>query len=355
MKLTHGVRLAAHTTLGLGGLASHWVEATSNEDVAEALAFARERDLSVHVLGGGSNVLAADGGVRGVVLRVRCDRIAAERDGNRARVVVGAGTRWDELVAWTVAHGYAGLECLSGIPGDVGAAPIQNIGAYGQEVGDVIESVEVVCRNTGAIESLSREACAFGYRESVFKQRLAEQYVVVGVTFALTQGPPHLEYAELSRALAHDPSPTLSKTRESVLALRRAKSMLLDERDPNGRSAGSFFVNPTVSPGEADAVEARARTLSGPMPRFAHGERVKLSAGWLIERAGLSKGTRRGAVGLSTKHCLAIVNLGGATAADVIRFAREVKAQVFDTFGVSLTPEPRPMGFVPGELDGLYD
>ncbi|MBM4376965.1 MAG: UDP-N-acetylmuramate dehydrogenase [Deltaproteobacteria bacterium] len=356
MRRRSGVSLAPYTTLGVGGPAAHFLEADDEADVREALVLASERELPIMVLGGGSNLLVADRGYHGIVLRLGRASIDADERGEAALVRVSAGTPWDALVAWSVERGYAGLECLSGIPGDVGAAPMQNIGAYGAEVGPSIRSVEVVSRATGEASSIAAEACGFGYRESVFKAELAERYVVVGVTLGLSKGPPRIAYAELERALAGNPSPSLAEVRAAVLAVRRAKSMVLDATDPDARSAGSFFVNPTLSPDDADRVleRARARGVSDPMPRFGHGAAVKLSAGWLIERAGLAKGTRRGAVGLSTKHCLALVTAPGATAVDVVAFASEVRARVRDAFGVRLSPEPRAYGFEGGELDGLY-
>lgn len=349
--------LAEHTTLGVGGPAAHWREARTHVEIQAALAWASERGLSTVVLGGGSNVLAADRGIDGLVLRLRNAKLQASRAGDGARITVGAGMNWDAFVAWTVAEGFSGLECLSGIPGEVGAAPLQNIGAYGQEAGRVIRRVEVVDRATGATEELSQEACEFGYRESIFKTKLAERFIVVEVEFELSKGPALVAYGELERALENEPEPSLLRVRETVLNLRRAKSMLLDPSDPNGRSAGSFFVNPGVSHHEADAVEERARALAvhAPMPRFTQGAKQKLSAGWLIEHSGLTKGTRRGQVGLSTKHCLAVVNHGGATAEEIVKFATEIRQRVRDTFGVTLTPEPRPLGFLPGELAALYD
>ncbi len=347
-----GVPLAEHTTLAVGGPAAHYCEARDVADVREAIGWAGEHGRELVVLGGGSNVLVADRGLDALVLRVRTLGIV-EQGG---RVEVGAGTAWDELVAWTVARGYAGVECLSAIPGDVGAAPMQNIGAYGQEVAAVIERVHAVDRRDGSAVELDAAACRFGYRDSVFKAEAAERYVVTRVDFRFGPGAPSVAYAELERALAGN-TPTLARVRDTVIALRRAKSMVLDPADENRRSAGSFFVNPTVSAAEADAVAARAAEVAPgqTMPRFDQRERAKLSAAWLIERAGLAKGTRRGPVGLSTRHTLAIVNYGGARAADVVAFAAEVRARVREVFGVTLTPEPRLYGFRPEEVAALVE
>jgi UDP-N-acetylmuramate dehydrogenase len=246
-----------------------------------------------------------------------------------------------------VARGWAGLECLSGIPGLVGATPIQNVGAYGQEVGETITRVDALERAGGRRVSFTNAECAFGYRMSRFKAADAGRFVVVAVTFRLRPGgAPAVRYAELARALEGDPAPRLAEVRETVIALRRRKSMVLDDADPNARSVGSFFMNPVVPAAEAEAVESRVRSAGvlgadEAMPRFPAGDgHVKLSAAWLIERAGLRKGHGDGRVGLSTNHTLAIVNRGGATGAEVAAFARSVRARVRDQFGVTLHPEP---------------
>jgi UDP-N-acetylmuramate dehydrogenase len=354
MKLVAGVPLAAHTSLAVGGPAAHFCEARDASEVHCALSWANERACAVVVVGGGSNLVVADRGLEALVLRVRQGGIDAHEHDGELKVSVGAGVTWDELVAFTVARGFAGIECLSGIPGEVGAAPLQNIGAYGQEVASVIERVQVIDRQDGRELELAREQCAFGYRDSLFKA--AERFVVLRVDFRFHAGPPSIVYPELARAF-DGREPTLGSVRQQVLSLRRSKSMLLDPSDPNGKSAGSFFVNPTVSHAVADEVAARAHTIAPghSMPRFEQPTGVKLSAAWLIEQSGLAKGTARGRVGLSTRHCLSIVNRGEASASEIIAFASEVRARVRDRFGVSLTPEPRCYGFRPGELAGLFE
>jgi UDP-N-acetylmuramate dehydrogenase len=351
------VRLAEHTTLAVGGPAAWWCEARDVAELCAALAWADERSLPVVALGGGSNMLVADRGIEALVVRVRIARFEAREESGTATLSIGAGVAWDELVAWTVAHGYAGIECLSGIPGDVGAAPMQNIGAYGQEVAGVIARVRLVERASGRETDLDAEACRFGYRDSVFKHEAADRYLITGVDFRFHAGPPTIAYPELERALAAGAPPTLADVRRTVVALRRAKSMVLDASDENRHSAGSFFVNPVVAPAVADEAAARAARLAPgqTMPRFPQTDGHKLSAAWLIERAGFAKGTRRGAVGLSTRHTLAIVNFGGGTAADIIAFAAEIRARVRDAFGVTLTPEPRFYGFRPDELAALSE
>jgi UDP-N-acetylmuramate dehydrogenase len=352
MLIHEHVPLAPLTTLGVGGPARWFVEATSEAAVVGALSWASERGVPTLVLGGGSNLLVADRGFDGLVLRARLRGITGE-DGD---VEAAAGEPWDELVAHAVARGWAGIECLSGIPGDVGATPIQNVGAYGQEVAETIVGVRAVERSTGATVTLDGARCGFGYRDSVFKREDAGRFVVVAVRFALRPGgAPSLRYAELAKALAGCAAPSLAEVRETVIGLRRGKSMVLDPSDENFHSAGSFFMNPTLD--AADFAEARARVAAAgvlrpgeEMPSYPAGARVKLSAAWLIERAGFHKGTRDGAVGISTRHSLAIVNRGGATAAEVAAFARRVRDGVLARFGVALTPEPVMVGFTAEEL-----
>jgi UDP-N-acetylmuramate dehydrogenase len=316
------------------------------------------------VLGGGSNLLIADRGLDALVLRINLRGVTSIIEGDTVRVSVGAGERWDDIVALAVERGWAGLECLSGIPGDTGAAPIQNIGAYGQEVAETIALVRAIDRATGTAVTLDNAACGFGYRDSVFKHDAKDRYAIVGVTFALRLGgAATVRYAELERRLREigalaSPAlaPPLAVVRDTVLALRRGKSMLLDPADENGKSAGSFFMNPTVSADDLDLVKARVEQAGAlgsgeSMPVFPAADgRVKLSAAWLIERAGYRKGTSMGAVGLSTRHALAIVNRGGATAAEILAFATRVRNAVLDRFGVALVPEPALLGFAPDEL-----
>jgi UDP-N-acetylmuramate dehydrogenase len=261
-----------------------------------------------------------------------------------------AGEPWDDVVAQAVDRGLGGLECLSGIPGLAGATPIQNVGAYGQEVAETVSAVRVLDRTSGAVSTLPATACAFSYRDSAFK-RTPDRYVVLGVTFALQPaGPPSLKYAELRRALASVSRPSLAEVRAAVLALRRGKSMVLDPADPNCRSVGSFFTNPIVAPSQAARLIERA--LAGgvvataeEVPRWpAPGGAVKLAAGWLIERAGLARGLRRGPVGLSSRHALALVHHGGGTTADLLALAREIQDTVEGRFGVRLAPEPTLLG-----------
>lgn len=352
----------------MGGPARFYAEAADEAAVVEALRFAEARGVPLFVLGGGSNLVVSDRGVDALVLRVRVrgiELVGGEGGAQAGRVLVraGAGEGWDDLVARAVAEGWAGVECLSGIPGDVGATPIQNVGAYGQEVAETIAEVRAVDRATGATAVIAGADCGFGYRDSRFKRGWRGRYVITAVTFALRPGgAATVRYPELQRALAAPAggaAPPLGEVRGAVIALRRGKSMVLDPADENGRSAGSFFMNPTLEASAAAAVIARieAAGVLAPgeaIPRYpAGGGRVKLSAAWLIERAGFAKGTRHGAAGISTRHTLALVNRGGATAAELLDLARRVRRGVLDRFGVALTPEPDLVGFAPGEIADL--
>jgi UDP-N-acetylmuramate dehydrogenase len=344
----------------VGGPARWFVEADSEAAVSAALAWAREQSIPVLVLGGGSNLVVADRGVEALVLRVRLAGITAARRGEAMIVEAGAGERWDDLVARAVAEGWAGIECLSGIPGDVGATPIQNVGAYGQDVAETIVHVRTIERASGKIVEMDGAACGFGYRDSVFKREAKNLLVVTRVTFSLRPGgAPGVRYAELAKQLAAIGSPSLSQVRATVLALRKSKSMLLDPGGENGQSAGSFFMNPTLDDAALTAVNARVAAagvlgVGETMPAYPAGAgRTKLAAGWLIERAGFGKGAGVGRVGLSTKHALAIVNRGGATAAEIVTFARKVKDGVRERFGVELHAEPVLLGFSAEEVAGL--
>jgi UDP-N-acetylmuramate dehydrogenase len=341
--------LAPLSTLGVGGPARYYARVTSEDEVREAVAWARARDLPLFVLGGGSNIVLSDEGHPGLVLHLATRGIVSRPAGDRVELTAEAGEPWDDLVGAAVTQGWAGVECLSGIPGLVGATPIQNVGAYGQEVGETVSSVEALDLRTGRVERLTSAQCGFAYRDSRFKSADKGRFIVLRVTYVLRPGgPPAVRYTELARSLEERAlgAPSLAQVRETVIGLRRRKSMVLDPDDPNARSVGSFFTNPIVPAAVADDLETVLRR-DGVLgegehpPRFPAGDgRVKLSAAWLIERSGLAKGYQRGKVGLSSRHTLAIVNRGGAAADDVVALAREVRARVHDRFGVTLVPEP---------------
>ena len=353
--LRERVPLAPLTTIGIGGPARWFVEATTAQEVEEALSWAAGEGLSTFVLGGGSNLLIADEGFAGLVLRVALRGVEEELAGDAVLLRAAAGEPWDPLVARAVAAGLGGFECLSGIPGSAGATPIQNVGAYGQEVAETVVSVEALSRADRGRRTFTREECGFAYRDSVWKREERDRWVILAVTFRLQRGaPPALRYAELVRHLeAAGGEVDLARVREAVVALRRRKAMVLDPDDPDTRSDGSFFMNPVVEAAALDGVLERiaARGIAAESaPRYPVGEATKLSAGWLIEQAGFRKGHRHGNVGISSKHALAIVNRGGGTAREVVELVREIRARVEDAFGVLLVPEPNFIGFATDPL-----
>jgi len=342
MTVRERAALAPYTTLGVGGPARWFVDATDEATLREALAWSRARGVALRILGGGSNVVVADAGIEALVVRVGLRGVTTREVGHVVDLTAAAGEPWDDLVALAVARGWAGLECLSGIPGLVGATPLQNVGAYGQEVSDTVVAVRALDTTAGEAVTLSPAECGFAYRDSAFKSREAGRYVVLAVTYRLRPGAaPTLGYADVERAVAARglTAPTLADVRASVLAIRRTKSMVLDPGDPNRRSCGSFFTNPIVTAADAEQVARRAGEAM--MPRWPQADGgVKLSAAWLIERAGYRRGQREGAVGLSTAHALAVVAHDGARAADVLGFARRLQASVAERFGVRLALEP---------------
>ena len=333
------MELAELTTLRLGGPAQRYLEAGTEAELVEAV---RAAEPPLLVMSGGSNLVVADAGFPGTVVRVTTRGV--ERDGDR--LIVAAGEPWDPLVARCVAEGLQGFECLAGIPGSTGATPIQNVGAYGQEVAETVESVRVLDRATDRVEELPAAACGFVYRSSVFKY--SDRRVVLSVTFRMRaserSGP--VRYAQLARALGVPVGGTasLADVRAAVLALRRSKGMVIDPADPDSVSAGSFFTNPILS---AEAYEELLARLGsdGPPPTFPEPDgRIKTSAAWLIERAGFHRGHGNGRAGISSKHTLALVNRGGATTAELMALAREIAAGVRRRFGVQLVPEPVLVG-----------
>jgi UDP-N-acetylmuramate dehydrogenase len=335
------VQLAPLTTLRLGGPAERLVEIESEEALVDAVREADAASTPLLLLAGGSNVVIADEGFDGLVLHVRTRGIERRSENGAVRLSVQAGEPWDALVADAVAGGLVGVECLAGIPGSVGATPIQNVGAYGQEVAETIASVRVLDRRSGEVRELAPGDCGFGYRTSAFKQRPGT-WVVLAVDFALPRSGESapVRYGELARALGIDlgasaPAPAV---RAAVLALRRGKGMVLDPGDPDSVSAGSFFTNPILAAADFAALERRAGEHP---PAFPESDgRVKTSAAWLVERAGFHRGYGDGRAGISSKHTLALVNRGGATTAELVSLAREIAAGVQRAFGVRLVPEP---------------
>lgn len=344
------VPLARHTTLGLGGPARFFVDCTSDDDIREGIAFAREKDLPILVLGGGSNVVVADKGFWGVVLHLTSRGIAFTSHGHRCSVRVAGGEIWDRVVEACVQQSLGGLECLSGIPGTAGATPVQNVGAYGQEVADTITAVHAINLRTLDAVSFKTRDCWFRYRWSRFKGPDAGKYILTSVELDLpVTSAAIIRYPELARTIEQEAQPgsvdgrvaTLVQTRETVLRLRASKGMVLDPADPDSRSVGSFFMNPVMDGNAFAAVKARWSTAghASAIPSFATSEGVKIPAAWLVEHAGFTKGLRRGGVGVSSKHALALVNYDGSTR-ELLSLAEEIRARVSSAFGVELAMEP---------------
>ncbi len=337
------VLLSDLTTLGLGGPAARWVEATTEEQLVETVRDLDAAGEPVLVVGGGSNLVVSDAGFPGTVVLVANRDVSVVGD----RVEVAAGVDWDDLVRTTVEQGLAGMECLSGIPGRVGATPVQNVGAYGQEVAQTVTSVRAYDRVADEVVTLTPEECRFSYRMSRFKAE-AGRWVVLSVAFQLAPGPlsTPVRYAELADALsiAVGESAPLAEARQAVLTLRRAKGMVLDPSDPDSRSAGSFFTNPVLSAEQLAALIDRL-PIGVSVPSYQeNGGAAKVSAAWLIEQAGFCKGDLPGPVGISSKHVLALVNRGGGSTADLIRAARLIRDAVHERFGIALVPEPVLVG-----------
>jgi UDP-N-acetylmuramate dehydrogenase len=345
------VPLAPLTTLRLGGPARRLVTAYDEAELVSAVRAADTAAEPLLVLGGGSNVVLPDEGFDGTVVRIAVRGLAGRRAGERVLLDVAAGEDWDTLVATCVADRLVGVEALSGIPGLAGASPVQNIGAYGQELAQTATAVRAYDRTSGEVVVLDRGQCRFAYRHSTFKAQPG-RYVVLAVQLALGEGERSapVRYAELARRLGVEVGDTapLDAVRDAVLALRRSKGMVLDPTDVDTRSAGSFFTNPLLQPQEAASLRERVRARLGAdvrAPEWPEPDgRVKTSAAWLIERSGFAKGHFDGPVGLSTKHTLALVNRGGGTAADLRRVSRAVRDGVQDAFGVTLVPEPVVVG-----------
>ena len=356
--IQENIPLAPLTTLGVGGAARYFAEISDERELPVALAFARRQRLPVFLLGGGSNLVVADEGFDGLVVRVALRGVEDRVEGDTAWVTVAAGEEWDAIVGHCVGRTWAGFECLSGIPGSVGGTPVQNVGAYGQEVSETIVTVRAYDRRAEQVVELSNAECQFSYRRSLFNTVARERYVVLRVTYLLrVAGAPALRYADVQKHFADASSaPTLAAVREAVLAIRRRKAMVIDPADPDTRSAGSFFKNPILAPEQFAALETSARVaglvkVSETIPRYvAEGGQIKIPAAWLIERAGFAKGYTRGRVGLSNKHTLALVNRGGASAGEVMELMREIQRRVQERFGVWLAPEPVLVGFKGGEV-----
>jgi UDP-N-acetylmuramate dehydrogenase len=341
--------LAPFTTFKIGGPARWFAETATEDDVAAAAVWAQERDVALFVLGGGSNLLVADSGFNGLVLHIGLRGIHVARNSDYAMYQVAAGEDWDTLVEQTVRDNCAGVECLAGIPGTVGGTPVQNVGAYGQEVASSIERVRAFDLTNRAFVEIDAAQCGFAYRRSRFNTSDRSRFIVTRVDYRLgVEGAPTLRYADLQKTFPAGSSPRLTEVAAAVRRIRESKGMLLVEGDADCRSAGSFFKNPVVT---VEQLQHVANVRGEEPPRFPAGMEpetarlVKLPAAWLIEHAGFAKGFVRGAAGLSSRHTLALINHGGATAAEVLSLADLIKNAVESAFGIHLEMEPVLLGF----------
>ncbi len=344
MKLLENISLAGSTTLGIGGPARWFVRAWNELDIVEACDWAHARGLPLFVLGGGSNVLIADEGFAGLVLHVGLK--GAERDGEMFRFA--AGESWDHCVGRTLGANCAGMECMAGIPGTVGGTPVQNVGAYGQEAASVIERVRAFDLTERAFVEFSNAECGFAYRRSRFNTADKGRYIVTRVDYRLRRdGAPLIAYQDLKAHFADRMNtPTLAETADAVRSIRRNKGMLLVEGDQDAHSAGSFFKNPAITEAAAEHLRNVAASEGAPFRDFPEKSGlVKVPAAWLIERAGFNRGYAMGAVGISSRHTLALVNRGGATASEILELAERIRAAVEARFGIRLEMEPELVGF----------
>jgi UDP-N-acetylmuramate dehydrogenase len=348
MVVAENVPLAPLTTLKVGGPARYFVEATTIAEVSEGVAFSQSRSLPLFVLGGGSNLVIADAGWPGLVLKIGITGINHRHGHDQVVFEAAAGEDWDKFVGLVVAHNIAGLECLSGVPGLVGATPVQNVGAYGQEVANTIESVLALDLRDGQLHELCNEACGFSYRTSIFNTTERGRYIILQVNYVLKHGgDAFIAYADLKKYFAGwSEKPTLADVRDAVRKIRAGKGMLITPGDDDCRSAGSFFKNPIVSASEYEQLTARAAAKNLQIPSYpALDAQKKVSAAWLVEHSGFSRGYGNGSVGISRKHALAIVNRGNATAADIVAFKKDIQQRVEEIWGIFLEPEPVFVGF----------
>lgn len=346
VEIQHNVALAPYTTLGIGGPARFFCTITTEHELIEAIQYAGKNSLEIFILGGGSNVLISDEYYEGLVLHMAIRGITDTPHGGKVLYDVGAGESWDAFVDLAVRNGCAGIECLAGIPGTVGGTPVQNVGAYGQEVADTIASVRVYDTESRSFTELTSAQCGFRYRQSIFNSTEAGRYIVTRVRFALQKdGAPKIAYADLQKHFAADPNPSLTEVAEAVRNIRRAKGMLIVAGDPDCRSAGSFFKNPVV---DEAVIQHLARILNiapDVVPRYpATQGRVKLPAAWLLEQAGFHKGFVMGPAGISSRHTLALINRGEAVATDIMALRNEIQSTIEARFGIKLQQEPVELG-----------
>lgn len=348
-KFLKDVKLSQYTTIGLGGPADLFISCKNTADIVSVLKYAKQNDIQIQVFSGGSNIIFPDAGYKGIVLKTDQRGIDFIEDENLIFVKAFAGEAWDDVVKFCVEKGLAGNECLSGIPGSAGAVPVQNVGAYGQEIKDMFVSLKAIDRYTLNERIFNNEDCNFSYRQSRFKEEDRDRFIITEVLFGFTKNAePEIKYPELQNYInanhninTADPlKEKLFSIRKSVLELRKKKSMIIDINDPNSRSCGSFFMNPVISREELDNFYSSINSVNKEqIPVYKTGDKIKLSAAWLIERAGYKKGYIKGGAGISENHSLALINING-TARELLDLAAEIKNKVYEISGIRLSIEP---------------
>jgi UDP-N-acetylmuramate dehydrogenase len=349
IRIQEAVSLAPYTTFRIGGPARFFAEVATEPDLLEAVRVARDRNLEIFTLGGGSNLLVSDAGFDGLVIHIAINTpTAATPASGHIDYTVAAGTDWNAFVLGTCEQGISGVECLAGIPGSVGGTPVQNVGAYGQEVAETITHVRALDLQSNSFVTLTRDQCGFAYRRSIFNTTHRNRYIVTQVTFRLdTTARPNLTYADLRRHFEHrnGPAPTPLDVYHAVRSIRHGKGMLLVEGEADCRSAGSFFKNPVVAEEVLTKIAASLQIPTDKIPHWsAHAGHIKLPAAWLLEQAGFPKGFTLGQAGISSRHTLALINRGQATAADIAALRDRIRQQVQSRFNIQLEQEPVQLG-----------
>jgi UDP-N-acetylmuramate dehydrogenase len=356
VEIRNNIGLAPYTTFGIGGPARFFCTITAEYDIPAALHYAKQNMLETFVLGGGSNLLISDEYYEGLVMHMAIRGITSKEHGGKILYDVAAGESWDAFVSLAIRDNCAGVECLAGIPGTVGGTPVQNVGAYGQEVSETIASVRVYDTESRSFTELSPAQCGFSYRQSIFNTTQAGRYIVTSVRFALQKdGAPRLAYADLQKHFAANPRPSLAEVAAAVREIRRAKGMLIVPGDPDSQSAGSFFKNPIVDAAVTAHIARILDIAEEKVPRYpAAAGQVKIPAAWLLEQAGFTKGFTMGPAGISSRHTLALINRGGAIATDIMALRNEIQRTVESRFGIHLQQEPVEPG-CKRQLDGFDD
>ncbi len=348
IKILENYPIKQLTTLNIGGNARYFAEVTNDSELKEVIEFAKVKNLPIFIISGGSNILISDDGFNGMVIKNNITGIKEEVVGDKTILTIGAGENWDSTVQYAVGRFLSGLECLSGIPGSVGAAPVQNIGAYGKEVSSVIKEVVSFDIKNNSIARFSKDACDFSYRKSIFNSTEAGRYVILEVIFEFDnkkQAETDFSYKDLKEYFENIPKPSLQEIRNAVIEIRVRKGMVIHPQYESFKSAGSFFKNPVVSKELFAEVNGKIRDVDSKWSWEQADGNVKISAAKLIERAGFHKGFKLGEAGISPKHSLSLINLGHAKAEDILSLAKAIINKVKDEFGIALEPEVLFVGF----------